>query len=81
METNPRIYYIAAILWIVVFFLGLLLLVTFLYGENDLKEVVRCSNYQTQFEAQVAFNSDPIFYAELDGGKHDGIACSNLPKS
>lgn len=41
---------------------------------------IRCSNYQTQEQAQQAFDSNTKEYAPLDDN-HDGIACNDLSKN
>lgn len=41
---------------------------------------IRCANFQTQEQAQQAFNLKPGEYKSLDSN-HDGIVCNDLPKS
>lgn len=47
---------------------------------STLKEIIRCSGFQTQAEAQARFDSSTTKYASLDRNK-DGIACNDLPKN
>lgn len=57
--------------------LVLLLWATFSWGSGR-REVILCSNYKTQPEAQKAFIGDTVRYAALDNDG-DFLACENLP--
>lgn len=81
MEKNRTIITltrIALALLLVLIVVLYLLATVFLFG-SDRKEVIRCSQYKTQPEAQEVFISDRIKYAALDANK-DGIACNDSPK-
>lgn len=63
----------------------LILLIVLLYlliavgvWASGLRNVVRCSDFKTQPDAQEKFDSNRSLYANLDKN-HDGIACNNLP--
>ncbi|MEZ5082411.1 MAG: excalibur calcium-binding domain-containing protein [Bacteroidales bacterium] len=61
------------------YFLVFFLLSIFSCGEKDSPCVDKnCSDFNTQGEAQAAFNSNPDCYDNLDGD-NDGIPCEHLP--
>lgn len=63
----------------VILIVGLLylLLSSWAYSRG-LREVVRCTDFKTQSEAQVRYLLNPVKYGNLDNN-HDQIACNNLP--
>lgn len=63
---------------ILVYVLLLLLAGGYAYFITNWKEVIRCSNYRTQTEAQDAYLTDISKYSALDRGS-DGLACEDLP--
>lgn len=66
------------VLMVLTIFVPLYLLLVAWVHPGVLKEVVRCSDFQTRQEAQVKYLSDPVHYGNLDAN-HDGVACNNLP--
>lgn len=78
MEKYRNIYYVSAGLLAGMAVLLYLLLAGWILSSGK-KEVVRCSDFRTQPEAQARFLSDPLRYGSLDAN-HDQIACNNLPK-
>lgn len=79
MENNRSIINTTAILGTIGCVVLLYLLVAVALWGVGRKEVVRCSQFKTQPEAQATFSTDNIKYEKLDSN-HDGIACSALPK-
>lgn len=62
-----------------VFILGILLTIFLSCTDTTSNcETKRCSDFQTQSEAQQIFDLDRICYGNLDND-NDGLACENLP--
>lgn len=59
-----------------VIFLFLLAAVS-IWGSGRKEVSIHCADFVTQQDAQAAFSSDPVKYANLDRNG-DGIACNDL---
>lgn len=62
---------------ILIFFLILYFGISGWFRKSEVVENIKCKNFTSWFEAQIAYEKDPVKYASLDGDG-DKIACENL---